>query len=176
MEVESSIEKSEAEIIEDIRLKLNEAKHGSLEHRKLVVRRIFKQWHPDKHQNEKDKILATKVFQQVQQIIEDIKFFETHAQCSPIVREAAQHASDFTSFCQTRSFPTRTNHSAQRQRDSSFWFFPTCGDRILNPQPVEGKRWMRQSEMDLKCAEVYLQSSFNEWTCFMAHQVRNALI
>ena len=57
-------------------------------------------------------------------------------------------------------------------------FFTSCSRSRANPQPEEGRRWMRQAMQDLKAARLTLtqgsQGVYN-WACYQAHQVRCSL-
>ena len=131
--------------------------------RKLIIRRLYLTWHPDKHPDE-TKELATKVFQYIQKLINKAEGEISTNYTSGWDTYARDWSRRYREY--TESYK-RSNWGG-RYYSSSSYSLPTF--RSLNPQPAEARRWWRQATFDIGAAkEIH---NHHEWACYIAHQVR----
>ena len=78
----------------------------------------------------------------------------------------------------SRRYYSGTRSDSGTSSDFYGSFFTESSPSRANPQPEEGRRWMRQATQDLKAARLTLaqgsQGVYN-WACYQAHQVRCSL-
>ena len=131
--------------------------------RKLIIRRLYLAWHPDKHPDE-TKELATKVFQYIKKLINKAEGEISTNYTSGWDTYARDWSRRYREY--TESYK-RSNWGG-RYYSSSSYSLPTF--RSLNPQPAEARRWWRQATFDIGAAkEIH---NHHEWACYIAHQVR----
>ena len=80
------------------------------------------------------------------------------------------------SYAQSSRTCYRDKGSGYRASSGFYGYFFTSSSRSrANPQPEEGRRWMRQAVCDLKAAIVTLthggDGGIYNWACYQAHQV-----
>ena len=67
-----------------------------------------------------------------------------------------------------------SSYASSSSPSSSSWFSPSSSRPRANPQPEEGRRWMRQARQDLGAARGTLSHGgrgVSNWACYQAHQV-----
>jgi len=130
--------------------------------RKLIIRRLYLAWHPDKHP-ESTQELATKVFQFIQKLIKDLR--DGNINFDDLDRQAR------SSYSRYWDYRNRFKQSRQRHGHTYFshYFYSHPTFRPLNPQPYEAYRWLRQASYDIEAADEITKS--HEWACYIAHQV-----
>ena len=116
--------------------------------KKIIIRRLCLEWHPDRHTENVE--FCEEMFQFIQSEIERLKLKSLFEILCSNIDKRAQAQRDFR----------------QNYQDSS----QTCPRK--NPQPDEARRWMRQAQCDLQSAQMDRdRNTFFEWTCFKSHQV-----
>ena len=183
---ESDIVQNLDEIKEEIRRKLHEIFKLPQVERKTAIRRLYLKWHPDK--NTSNPAIAEEAFKFLKHEFERLE----HGSESSWQRY--HHAWDDTAhshkyYYQQYYYPRSSSgaggrrsgdsghrHGERQKGEKSFTGF--FGKGVFTPpkQEAEGKRWIRQAEMDfialdtlLKKAETNNNLSGN--VCFMAHEV-----
>ena len=158
--------------------------------RKRAIKRLLLKWHPDKNPGREE--IYTKVFQQIQRYVlwlnngnklqseDDVHNFDeyyTSQTGSHGTRDESNVYADF--FCNIYSrgrfhAKSRTSHHSASS-SPGFYHFPHSPPRSrANPQPGEGRRWMRQARQDLKAARVTFTHGDHRvcnWACYQAYQV-----
>ena len=116
----------------------------------------------------------------------EIQRLENERCCSdysyPATSDSGEHASSSPSYHSTDEYfdyiAERTRHHQQQQKQfrqrqdeektvDGFYIPKPHGK---NPQPAEGRRWLKQASYDLD-AVLNDKGQANEWACFKAHQV-----
>lgn len=147
--------------------------------RRQVLKRLLLLWHPDKHVAE-NKEFCTRVFQYIMKYVELLEqgvqtesHATKHSQYSQFFTDAYTRGRDYAqrpsgTSASSTSFPS--NRGARRHESKA----STSYQSSANPQPAEGRRWLRQAKHDLKAARILLISqdaSVCNWVCYSAHQV-----
>ena len=152
-------EKSLEGICKEIKRIFDGIKNMNKATRKLIIRRLYLAWHPDKHPEE-TKDLATEVFKYIQQLIkqsEDGKNDDFTYKWDTWARNWAHQYREYT--------------TSYRKSSWGHHHYTPPTFRSLNPQPAEAKRWWRQATFDVDAArEIKIN---HEWACYIAHQVRS---
>ena len=144
--------------------------------RNTAVRRLYLKWHPDKNLDNLET--AKEVFQFLQ---DQIKLLESEDDDSD---EGLEGATPRSGSGVSASYP-RWNQTASAHRDASNWerehrrSNPHTTSSFDNareePNPEEGRRWVRQAEVDFKVlCDIHCNASNSKGychVCFMAHQV-----
>ena len=149
---------------------LQEAKLLELDKRRLFIKRLYRKWHPDKHESRPE--FFNKVFQF---LMSQIKRMENNEDL--LDEEDGGHLSaNWNDFFNTWDKEARqSNHHRQQYRSrpggGSFWRGCPQWRTNSNPQPHEAKRWYRQAKFDFDAANAYTTKKYFEWKCFKCHQV-----
>ena len=181
------------EVLKDIRHQLLEiwSKLPDDKSRKRALKRLVLKWHPDKNAGREE--FCTNVFQQIQHYV---SLLENDQKLPSDDEDDVDSLSSgrrgyggggFNSFFDDIFFRGRSYAESSRRcysgtrsgfgTSSDFYgsFFTAASRSRANPQPEEGRRWMRQATQDLKAARLTLaqgsQGVYN-WACYQAHQVR----
>ena len=156
------------EICKGIKKIFDGIRNMDMKTRKLIIKRLYLAWHPDKHPDE-TKELATKVFQYIQKLIKKSEDGTCSNYTSGWDSYARNWARQYREY--TESYK-RSNWGSSHHYSSSSYFSPPTF-RSLNPQPAEARRWLRQATYDISAArEIRIH---HEWACYIAHQVRASL-
>ncbi|XP_062586452.1 sacsin-like isoform X2 [Saccostrea cucullata] len=153
-----------------IRDVLRNAYKRSDEEFKRTVKRLVLQYHPDKHQENKEYFNELTVFiyfikkrLEEGQSVEDIDVFESFNSSSQTPTSA------FARNCYNRgSSYARSQRSYQSHGGSSDFFrqFYSRGS-----QPGQARRWFRQAESDLRASSTdKMQHGAYNWACYKCHQ------
>ncbi|KAJ8304232.1 hypothetical protein KUTeg_017815 [Tegillarca granosa] len=134
--------------------------------RRLIIKRLLKEWHPDKNIGNEET--ATEVFQYVIMLVKRL--------------QNGEDIDDDTSF--NRNNKTWFDHPwsrdvselmrrTQRYEDSHDWSHFTNSQPVS--QPGRAEQWHKQAGKDLSAAQEFMSSAdrvdgFN-WVCYMCHQV-----
>ena len=184
------------ELLKDIRRQLREiwSNMPDDKSRKRALKRLLLKWHPDKNPGREE--FCTNVFQQIQRYVsllendqklpsddEDNRYYPQYRSSSSGRRGyggGGFYGSFFDHiFARGRSY-AESSRTCYGGAGSGFYgsFFTSSSRSRANPQPEEGRRWMRQATQDLKAARLTLtqgsQGVYN-WACYQAHQVRCSL-
>lgn len=155
--------------------------------RKRAIKRLLLKWHPDKNLGREE--FCTSVFQQIQCYVvwldndnniqsgDDIASFDEYHTSTSDAGSKVYH--DFFDDILARGkFHARSRASSSSGASGSWEFSgdstdSSCSGRP-NPQPVEGRRWLRQAGHDLRAARLTLTHGGHRlysWACYQAHQV-----
>ncbi|XP_070553460.1 sacsin-like [Ptychodera flava] len=139
--------------------------------RKKVIRRLYKQWHPDKNLDNED--IATAAFKFLQQEITRLesgkpdmesysRFYEEWN--SEAHRHRQQHETYQNHYHRHRNRHYRSTSSSHSYVPPSF-----C---TTTPNPREARVWFRQAEQDLQSAnnDLNIDNPSYNWVCFKVHQ------
>ena len=187
MQLESTKEKSlecvpfEAETNEsDIVQKLNKIEEEIKEilyeifklpqaERKTAIRRLYLKWHPDK--NLSNPTIAEEAFTVLKQELEKLE----HGSVSSWQRD--RQAWNTTAYSHNYYYQQYyLSLSSEAGEESSFTGFFGRGEFTPPKQEAEGKRWIRQAEVDFKALDTLLKKAksnniISGNVCFMAHEV-----
>ncbi|XP_070206302.1 sacsin-like [Littorina saxatilis] len=75
-------------------------------------------------------------------------------------------------FTRAKTYSSSSRNFSSSDRHDTYDFWKSSSSHHANPQPEEGKRWLRQAEKDVEAARETLQrdnAGFN-WVCYLAHQ------
>ena len=163
--------------------------------RNKILKRLILLWHPDNNQENSD--LATKVTQYIlfasDRLDHGLTLNDTtagaassHRASTPVPSSTYNSSSGFChSYYQymsqrtaehhqqqkdyERNYVQNTSHVVERRKQNFFRSFLTG----VNPQPGEGRRWLRQAEMDMRAAnnDEVAGSEAYEWACYKYYQV-----
>jgi len=166
------------DVINDLKVTLTHAWKTEQDDRNKILKRLILQWHPD---NRDDSDLATKVTQFIlfasdrldhglplkDSSAGDSSLFY-HSYYLSMVRNLSQRATEYRrqQIEYERNYVCNTSHVAEQNFFQSF----LTG---VNPQPGEGRRWLRQAEMDERAAnsDEVVESKAYEWACYKYYQV-----
>ena len=160
----TSLDEAKREISEALRA----AWQLPLHMRRKVIKRLYLRWHPDKNPNNVEFATEMMVF-----LLSEIKRMEEEEQ-----RLSEEPVNvDFDGMfrnCDNRASRERDTYRNYRNHCSggSSRSFSTTS-HYTNPNPREARRWLEQSEVDLKVAQFLLtaRSPFNASACFFSHQI-----
>ena len=147
--------------------------------KRKAMRRSYLKWHPDK--NLDDQIKAEKVFTFLKKQIENLDANKPlddptsdyqQPQTSPSNRSSRDF--DYNFWNRTAARHRQTYANEQKRSSSSSYQFPF--DSFVNKtDPVEGKRWVQQAEVDYRfLIDIYAKGTTTSrygHVCFIAHQV-----
>jgi len=170
--VEDFKDKSYDIIIREIQDVFANLQHNEEKAQKVILRRLYLAWHPDKHPEE-TKELATRVFQYIQDIMQkpNVRTID----CDDWDQQASGGWDRYRDYTQNyrESYSHNNDIDGGKDKDDGFAFNneefyvpPTLQE--LNPQPSEARRWWKQADYDIKAADEVLEA--HEWVCYMAHQ------
>ena len=185
-EVSESIVQNLDEIKEEIRRKLHEIFKLPQVERKTAIRRLYLKWHPDK--NTSNPAIAEEAFKFLKHELERLE----HGSESSWQRY--RHAWDETAHshkkCYQQYYYPRSSsgaggrrsgdsghrHGERQKGEKSFTGFFREGEFMPPKQEAEGKRWIRQAEMDFIALDTLLtkaktNNNLSGNVCFMAHEV-----
>ncbi|XP_066931148.1 sacsin-like [Clytia hemisphaerica] len=128
---------------------------------KLILKRLYLAWHPDKHSDE-TKDLATEVFKYIQHLLQKLKSGENF---DVDTDQWNQYASSWRNYY--RGYRSRYR-SWGGCHYSSGYNVPPPTFQPNNPQPGEARRWWRQANHDVNAAREI--NVHHEWACYIAHQ------
>jgi len=128
---------------------------------KLILKRLYLAWHPDKHSDE-TKDLATEVFKYIQHLLQKLKSGENF---DVDTDQWNQYASSWRNYY--RGYRSRYR-SWGGCHYSSGYNVPPPTFQPDNPQPGEARRWWRQASHDVNAAREI--NVHHEWACYIAHQ------
>ena len=138
--------------------------------RKRIIKRLLLQYHPDKHQDNKEYF---------NQLTKFILFLVSKIENGESLDEIDGFDTDSLKTSPSTPFWENVNRRGARyakQRStyggnaSSSSFFDSCRSR--GPQPGQSRRWIRQAKYDLDAAshDMVDERSCN-WVCYKCHQV-----
>ena len=175
--------KSLAEIQEELSSQLEAAYDlpGKTAHQ--LGRRLLQVWSPNKYPEYIDR--ATEIYEYLKTKIERLESLRVTGSNYPeggdrgCSGRSYYSSSSYFDYIQSRcrkhqqqQVTFRKNRSQQRTVDG-FYIPKTSGGK--NPQPAEGRRWLKQAAHDLEAASNDDGRS-NEWVCFKCHQVKLNLV
>ena len=149
---------------------LQEAKLLEPDKRRLFIKRLYRKWHPDKHEDRPE--FFNKVFQflmsQIRRMENDEDLLDEE--------DGGHPSANWNDFFNTWDKEARQNNHHRQQFRSrpgggSFWRGCPQWRTNSNPQPHEAKRWYRQAKFDFDAANAYRTNKYFEWKCFKCHQV-----
>lgn len=150
----------------------------SKERRKFVNRLLLK-WHPDK--NLERQAFCTTVFQKIKEYVTRLENGEELHSDDEDVDTEVERNSKPTSNKSNAAFNTNyfdnifnLGRAYSQSKSYSYGDYFAHYQTRPNPQPEEGRRWMRQAVEDLRAAEMTLRnggSGLYNWSCYQAHQV-----
>jgi len=178
------------EVINDLKTTLTDAWKMEKPVRNKILKRLILQWHPDNSTHISD--LANRVTQFIlsaaDRLDNGLPLNDSNAggaSSSP----STTYSSSSSSFCQSyyqymsqratehrqrqkefeQSYIHNTSHVVKRKKQRFFQTFYSG----VNPQPGEGRRWLRQAEMDVQAAknDEDAESKAYEWGCYKYYQV-----
>ena len=136
--------------------------------RRKVIRRLYLRWHPDKNPNNVEFATEMMAF-----LLSEIKRMKEEEQ------RLSKEPGNFDFDGMFRNWDNRASRERETYRNyrnhstggSSRSFSGTSN--YTNPNPREARRWLEQSEVDLKVAQFLLtaRSPFNASACFFSHQI-----
>uniref|UniRef100_A0A7M5WQK9 J domain-containing protein n=2 Tax=Clytia hemisphaerica TaxID=252671 RepID=A0A7M5WQK9_9CNID len=170
------------EIRDDIKKIIHDLKSKDEDEQKRVLRRLYLQWHPDKHPN---KDLATEVFKFLMNekkrldsdFSEHFERWNEQASHNRSSRQSYERDFDdfFRHFGQQRSGSSRSRNSGSSRSRNDYtgngFHYDNVPPRFTreNPQPAEARRWFKQAQHDFNQASE--MRACPEWICYVSHQV-----
>ena len=159
---------------DEIRKELESAWNLSESEKKTVVRRLLRQWHPDKNPGNEE--YCTKICQFIQTEIRRLDKGEPTSKFTDTT---------FNTFYEHAGTWARNQHQQQERyrrefREHHYHFTdnqPPPPGPGPNPQKAEARRWIQQAKYDLHAAptdmgnELFSRLCNYEWACFKLHQV-----
>ena len=185
------------DVINDLKITLRDAWKMEQQDRNKILKRLILQWHPDNNTDNSD--LANKVTQFIlfasDRLDHGLPLDNSNAGVSSSPQLASTPVPSTTysssSFCQSyyqymsqratehhqqqrdyeRNYVHNTSHIVKRRKRDFFQSFLSG----TNPQPGEGRRWLRQAEMDVRAAknDEDAESKAHEWACYKYYQVKD---
>ena len=145
--------------------------------RNTAVRRLYLKWHPDKNLDNLET--AKEVFQFLQ---DHIKLLESEDDDSDeglegatVPRSGGGVSASYPRWNQTASAHHAASNWERQYRRSNPHTTSSFDNAREEPNPEEGKRWVRQAEVDFKVlCDIHCNASNSKGychVCFMAHQV-----
>jgi sacsin len=149
--------------------------------RRRVVKRLLLQWHPDKNPENKD--YYTRVTQAIFTYIDlldqglplpeddDDEYRDIRDMADNFNRPGSTFSRDFFREMFTRG--CRQAQSKRSPRKGRRKGGAHSSDREHNPQPGEGRRWIRQAVADIAVAHdaIRTREKGHNWICYLCHQV-----
>jgi len=176
-------------IINELKRQLKEAWTLPEEQRRKIVKRLYLQWHPDKHPSKKNNLM-TKVFQMLQKLLEMLKESKpiddvdedeaagasTRNADDDFMGERARNyrhywEQQYNSYSHNFGRPRHGRFTSSSYHDQYADFFSDFRPPP-SPEPAEAERWMRQAKYDLEAAN---NDEVPEWACYQCYQVKLAL-
>ena len=152
---------------------------------RLLSRRLLQVWDPDNFPEHKDK--ALQVFEHLKNEIRRLENSKEGQRAGgynyPKGGDRGYHTESMY-FCSDTYFDyilCRNRHHQEQQKEfrdrisqqrSMGGFYLPQRHSEKNPQPGEGRRWLKQAYQNFQAARND-EGKFNEWVCFKCHQVRH---
>ena len=163
---------------DEIRKDLESAWKLSESEKKTIVRRLLRQWHPDKNPGNED--YCTEICQFIQTEIRRLDKGEPTSKFTDTT---------FNTFYERAGTWARNQHQQQERyrrefREHHYHFTdnqPPPPGPGPNPQKAEARRWIQQAKHDFHAAptdmgnELFSRLGNYEWACFKLHQVSKRL-
>ena len=176
------------QVLEEIRNELKEAwRLLDDKGRQRVVKRLYLKWHPDKNRAREE--FCTRVVQALQRYVELLSRGRTLPADEEEDNDDSFREQDytFTSSFFSRMRDRGRTYRAYYESNAEDWDRDNSADSRntardfgetrrarANPQPAEGRRWLRQAQADVTAARA-AQGTCDKgrnWVCYMCHQVR----
>ena len=169
-------------IIEGLKKQLNEIWKLPEEERKRAIRRLYLKWHPDKNPDNPD--LAEKVFKFLNSEVD--KRMRGGIYRDDLDATARRHRNNFYRerqySRQSHGYPSGSSEGSGGFGSSGWGASPDHDDPFAGqdlqpePDPEEGKRWLKQAEANFDSLTVLFEAAGHRPrvcgdVCFMAHQV-----
>ncbi|XP_070553462.1 sacsin-like [Ptychodera flava] len=140
--------------------------------RRKVIRRLYKQWHPDKNLDNEDT--ATAVFKFLQQEITR----QESGVAGPDVESYSRFYGEWNSEARRHRQQHETyqsnyhRHQNIHHRSSSSHSYVPPSFCTTMPNPREARVWFRQAEQDLQSAnnDLNIDNPSYNWACFKVHK------
>jgi len=183
-------------VINDLKVTLTDAWKMDKADRNKILKRLILHWHPDNNTGISD--LANRVTQFIlfaaDRLDNGLPLNDNNAGAASSSQLTSTHVpsttdSSSSNLCQNyyqymtqrarehhrqqkeyeRNYEQNTSHVVKRRKQHFFQTFYTG----VNPQPGEGRRWLRQAEMDVQAAKNDESSASEsyEWACYKYYQV-----
>ena len=175
-EASESIVQNLDEIKEEIKKEVCESYNLPPGERKTAIQRLYLKWHPDKNLN--NPSIAEEAFKFLKHELERQEngsefSWQTYSQAWD--NTARTHKYYYQQYYY-KSSDSGHRHGGRQRREESFTGFFGEGGFTPPKQEVEGKRWIRQAEMDFKTLETIMMNTktnnnLSGNVCFMAHEV-----
>jgi len=186
------------DVINDLKITLTDAWKIEQPDRNKILKRLILQWHPDNNSDISD--LANRVTQFIlfaaDRLDRGLPLNDSNAGAAsslsqlastpvPSTMSSSSSSSFSHNYYQYMSQRAREHHQQQKEYVQNYeqntshvvkrkkqHFFQTSYSAV-NPQPGEGRRWLRQAEMDVQAAknDEDAESKAYEWACYKYYKV-----
>jgi len=183
------------DVINDLKITLTDAWKMEQSDRNKILKRLILQWHPDNNTDNSE--LATRVTQFIlcaaDHLDNGLPLNDTNAgaasspqvSSTPVLSSSSSSSNFCQNYYQYMSQRAREHHRQQKDYERNYehntsnvvrrkkqHFFQSFLYGV-NPQPGEGRRWLRQAEMDVDAAknDEHSESKAYEWACYKYYQV-----
>jgi len=187
------------DVVDDLKITLTDAWKMEPQDRNKILKRLILQWHPESNSDNSD--LATKVTQFILFAADRLDrglplndgnvgaMSSSQLTSTPVSSTAYSSSGSGSSLCHSyyqymsqrarehqqqqrdyeRNYALNTSRVVERRKEHFFQSFLSG----MNPQPGEGRRWLRQAEMDVQAAtnDQHAESKAYEWACYKYYQV-----
>ena len=172
-EFSSSDSSDISEIKDRVLQELREAWRLELSERKTAMRRLYLKWHPDKNIDQLET--AQEVFKFLQDQIKLLEDEGLEGATVPRSGGGGGMSASYSRWSETVSAHRAASNWERDYKRSNPHAALSFDNPREEPSPEEGKRWVRQAEVDFKVlCDIHSTASNSKGychVCFMAHQV-----